>query len=153
MNDPGGERKTGSIDRILGEYGFVVCDDIPGLDIYFKVSWFNGVPPLRKGEAVSFQLRSRGEQKFTAHYLTKESTRAEDHGEPQPRSRLPMTDFLLSWAYLGHLPSTLSELRGLALREDWEFKNTVRNPNRPHPILRSYRLRTSRGLFSRKRLR
>ena len=63
-----------------------------------------------------------------------------------------MTDFLLSWAYLGHLPSTLSQLRGLALREDWEFKNTVQNPNRPHPILRSYLLRTFQRLILEKKV-
>jgi hypothetical protein len=62
--------------------------------------------------------------------------------KPPPRSRLPISQRVFDWAYLGYLPNTLAELKGLALYERWEFQSAPRNPDRPLPILRSYLMHT-----------
>ena len=46
---PSGDRKTGKVVRVLGDYGFISSDEIPDQDIYFKASWFRGSPPLKEG--------------------------------------------------------------------------------------------------------
>ena len=62
-----GERQTGTVSRVMGDYGFVSCETIPQ-DLYFKTSWFRGSPELRVGERVSFQVKTF-EENVQAFYL------------------------------------------------------------------------------------
>ena len=61
MSDLGaGDRKTGRVVRVLGDYGFVACDEVPDEDLYFKTSWFRGDSPLQEGDVVSFIIKQFG---------------------------------------------------------------------------------------------
>jgi cold shock CspA family protein len=60
------DRKTGKVVRLLEEFGFISCDDLPGQDVYFKTSWFRGSPPLREGDAVTFSVKAFGERRQAA---------------------------------------------------------------------------------------
>lgn len=142
---PAGERKTGTVVRVLGEYGFVSSEEVPEHELYFKASWFRGSPPLREGERVTFQLRVFATN-FQAHYLERATDQAAEgvaatQRAPARRS-IPSGERLLEWAYLGYMPNVLAALKGLALDERWEFKNTPPNSERPFPILYSYLLET-----------
>lgn len=141
---PAGDRKTGKVVRVLGDYGFVACTDVPDQDLYFKNSWFRGNPPLQEGDVVSFTIKQFGTNS-QAHYLSRSGDEASQPGPAQvkPRNRFPTTKRLFDWAYMGYLPNTLAELAGLVLPgERWEFQNAPRNPDRPSPILYSYLLHT-----------
>lgn len=136
------ERKTGIVSRVFGDYGFLSCEELAEQDLYFKASWFRGSPPLREGEKVTFKLKTFGTN-HQAHSLT----RAEDQDTarsaasargPTRRPVPPTNQRLFEWAYLGYMPNVLAALNGFALREQWEFKNTPPNSERPFPILHSY---------------
>ena len=138
-------RKIGKVTRVLSDYGFISEDDAPDQDLYFKLSWFRGSPPLMVGEAVAFEPKAYGTNR-QAHYVTR-------HPEPDQESAAklsigggPVVGHLYEWAYLGYVPNTLAELQGLALDERWEFKNTSRDPERPYPILFSYLFHTFQRL-------
>lgn len=45
---------------------------------------------------------------------------------------------LTNWAYLGFYSNVLNRLAFIALYEDWEFRQSHSNPDKPHPILHSY---------------
>jgi hypothetical protein len=132
--DVGGERKSGTVARVGQDYGFITNAENPEQRLYFKVAWFTGAMPLREGEAVTFQVRTYGSQ-AQAHLVRRPNERVESRPLTAPTS-----DHLFAWAYLGY--SAFAELRSLALEEDWEFKNSPRNPERPFPILYSYLLHT-----------
>jgi hypothetical protein len=140
---PTGDRKTGKVARVLGEYGFISCDDLPEQDIYYKASWFRGSPPLQEGEIVTFQLKAFGTN-LQAHYLSRASDPGveSDSRATPAANRSPTNPYLLQWAYLGYLPNVVAELKGLALAERWEFKDTPPNAERPLPILYSYLIQT-----------
>ncbi len=140
-----GDRKTGTVDRVLGDYGFFSSEEFPDQDLYFKASWFRGSPPLREGERVTFQLRVFGAN-LQAH-LPARATDPAAEGDAATqrvpaRPSAPSSERLLEWAYLSYMPNVLSALKGLALDERWEFKNTPPNAERPFPILHSYLLQT-----------
>ncbi len=144
MSDLGaGDRKTGRVVRVLGDYGFVACDEVPDEDLYFKTSWFRGDSPLQEGDVVSFIIKQFGANS-QAHYLIRPADEATQRDPGQiRRSRLPTTQHLLEWAYMGYLPNSLAELAGLVLPgERWEFQDRPRNPERPFPILHKYLLHT-----------
>lgn len=63
------EQETGTVVRILGEYGFISCKEVPG-QLYFKTSWFRGQPPLREGDKVSFVVKQFG-RNFQAHFIAR----------------------------------------------------------------------------------
>jgi hypothetical protein len=137
------DRKSGRVDRIGSDFGFIASDEVAGPGIYFKTSWFRGTPALRKGDLVTFELKSFGDR-LQAHRLARPAEE-DDEGAPPaslPTRGVPTTDWLLNWAYLGFIPNTLADLARLALRERWEFKDSVQNPERPLPILHGYLLHT-----------
>jgi hypothetical protein len=140
---PPGDRKVGTVTRVLGDYGFISCEELAEQDLYFKASWFRGSPPLREGEKVTFQLRTFGPN-LQAHYVDRvgDAAASTGTGRPQARSLLPSNEWMFEWAYLGYMPNVLSTLKGVALDERWEFKNTPPNTERPFPILHSYLLHT-----------
>lgn len=78
---PLGQRKTGRVLRIFDDYGFVSCDDLPGKDVYFRLLWFKGTPPLQVGEPVTFELKSF-QQKPQAHDVSRQSV-AMSEGAPR----------------------------------------------------------------------
>lgn len=137
------ERSSGKVQRVGLEFGFISCDKLPGKDVYFKVSWFHGSPPLKEGEAITFELKTVGDR-LQANNLR----RLEDLGTEQtspkgkPRGSKPTNDYLLDWAYFGYFPKALSKLKDFALHEDWDFKNSQPNQDRALPILHSYLLNT-----------
>src|SRR4051812_25113204 len=126
---PLGEEKTGRVARVVGDYGFIACDEFPNQDLYFKTSWFRGSPPLREGESVTFDIKAFGSN-LQAHYPRRAAT--DGTSAPLPVRGTPATLHIFDWAYLGYLPNTLSELAGLALKERWGFNNVPQNPERPH---------------------
>lgn len=137
------DRKNGKVDRVGNDFGFIASDDLPGQAIYFKTSWFRGTPALRKGDAVTFELKTFGDR-LQAHNLARA-------GQELDQALLlasggargtPATERLLDWAYMGYVPRVLADLAGLALRERWEFKDAAPDPDRPQPILYSYILQT-----------
>lgn len=67
------DRKTGKVDRLCGAFGFIVSDDVPGQEIYFKTSWFCGRPALRRGDRVTFELKTFG-GRVQAHNLARSGT-------------------------------------------------------------------------------
>ena len=137
-----GSVKAGTVARLHTTYGFVTCPEMPEQDIYFKASWFQGDPPLQVGDQVVFQVRQFGND-FQAHHLTRAGdNRVGAVGATRRPDGKPSSERLLEWAYVGYLPNMLAELRGLALPEDWEFKNTAPNADRPAPILYSYLFQT-----------
>ncbi len=141
ITPPAGDRKTGTVDRVLGDYGFISCDEFPDQDLYFKASWFRGSPPLREGESVTFQPKTFGTN-TQAHYLDRTSdqiTGPHPSAQRAPaRLSAPSSESLFDWAYLGYMPNVLAALKGVALTERWEFENTPPNSERPLPILHSY---------------
>jgi hypothetical protein len=137
-NESGGIKTKGKVLRVLGDYGFLSNEDMPGRDVYFKAQWFRGNPPLNEGDVVEYELKTYGDN-LSASSLN----RLETEGSPSPAAvpvplGIPRSPHLFDWAYLGYLPTVLSELKGFALPEDWEFKNTPPNAERPFPILFSY---------------
>lgn len=133
--------KTGTIVRLLGTYGFISCPDLPDQDVYFKTAWYQGEGALQEGNDVVFSVRQydSGPQ---AHYLSLAGETRESQAPARRPDGKPANERLLDWAYLGYLPNMLAELKGLALPEDWEFKNTAPNTERPAPILYSYLFQT-----------
>lgn len=142
-----GSRVTGKVARLVRDYGFIVGDDKPEQDYYFKQSWYRGSPPLAEGEAVTFEVRVLGKNTQAAHIL-----RAGEASSAAGRPLYPTSGYLFDWGYLGYLPNVLSELAGLALKEQWEFKNAPSNPDRPFPILHSYLLSTYERLVLEKKI-
>ncbi|MEK7996646.1 MAG: DUF3825 domain-containing protein [Planctomycetota bacterium] len=142
---PAGDRKTGTVERVLGDYGFISSEETPEQELYFKASWFRGSPPLKEGELVTFQLKVFGTN-VQAHYLDRATEQAPDATatvpRPPGRPSAPSSERLFEWAYLGYIPNVLAALKGLALDERWEFKNTPPNSDRPFPILYSYLVHT-----------
>ena len=137
------ERKTGKVDRVGNDFGFILSEELPDQAIYFKTSWFRSDPPLRRGDSVTFELKSFGDR-LQAHNLTRlgqEADAAVLATSPAARGT-PATERLLEWAYMGYVPRSLADLARLALHERWEFKNAPRDPDRPQPILYSYILQT-----------
>ncbi len=139
------DRKTGTVSRVLRDYGFISSEEFPERDVYFKTSWFRGSPPLREGEDVTFEVKAYGNdlqaellQRVHEEAVLANVTAPQEPPEPSG----PSTDRLLDWAYMGHMPNVLAELEGLALDERWEFKSTPPNSAFPFPILRSYLLET-----------
>lgn len=134
-----GERKRGKVARVLRDYGFILCDDIPDREIYFKTSWLRESPALREGETVTFQLKVFGEN-HQAHYISRSDDRSAARQKQQgfAAARLPRGPSLFQWAYCGYFVNVPAELSALALKERWEFKNTPQNAERPFPILHSY---------------
>jgi len=146
ISDRSVERKLGKVTRLLRDYGFISADDLPGHDVYFKTSWFRGSPPVAIGEAVEFEPKLYGEN-WQAHYVTRYVETTSGKGsQGRLKNCQPLGDYLLNWAYFGYLPNVLGELTGIALAERWEFKDGPRDPERPHPILFSYLLRTFQRL-------
>lgn len=138
MQDDSSKRETGKVVSILRDYGFISSDVARGQDLYFKTSWFRGMPPLTEGDVVTFEPETHGDN-LQAHYIRRatDDTPSSD-APPKPLLPTSQNDNLFDWAYLGYLPNVLSELKGLALKEHWEFKNQPIDPNRPLPILYSY---------------
>jgi len=137
------DRKGGKVDRIGNDFGFIASDQVPGQAIYFKTSWFRGNPALRKGDAVTFELKTFGDR-LQAHNLARSGQEPDEvllAASPAVRGT-PATERLLDWAYMGYVPRALADLANLALRERWEFKDTAPDPDRPQPILYSYVLQT-----------
>lgn len=125
-------RMTGKVTRVLAEYGFVVSDDLPQQDVYFRNSWFRGVPPLRVDDIVTFELiMASGNAQARGLQRTGDT-------DARPLDRASVSNRLVDWAYLGYVPNTLSELAGIALPERWDFKNQSQDPDKPKPILYSY---------------
>jgi hypothetical protein len=140
---PPSDRKAGTVTRVLGDYGFISCGDFPD-DLYFKTSWYRGSPPLQEGDKVTFQAKTFGSA-GQAHYLERDGAAAAVVARSvptKPLTRAPMSDRLFEWAYFGYLPNVLNALKGLALQEDWEFKEAPQNAARPFPILYSYLIHT-----------
>ena len=142
QNEEGGNKTKGKVLRVLGDYGFLSNEDTPGRDAYFKAQWFRGNPPLKEGDLVEYELKTYGDN-LTANSLN----RLEPDKPPTPAPAsvslgIPRSQYLFDWAYLGYLPTVLSELKGFALPEDWQFKNTSPNAERPFPILYSYLMHT-----------
>jgi len=133
--------KSGKIVRLLGTYGFISCPELPDQDVYFKTAWYQGEGGLLEGDEVAFQVRQY-DSGLQAHSLTRAGQAREPQTPPRRADGKPANERLLDWAYLGYLPNMLAELKGLALPEDWEFKNTVPNSERPSPILYSYLFQT-----------
>ena len=146
-------RKTGKVDRVMGDYGFITCSELAEQDIYYKASWFRGWPALQVGDVVSFDLRRFGAN-AQAHDIDRvsDAPRKPDAGQRRPVNRAPVSERLFDWAYLGYIPNVLSSLKGLALEEHWEFRNTPPNVEHPFPILRSYLLHTFGRLYLEKKI-
>lgn len=126
------DRHSGTVLRVLRDYGFISADDISESDIYFKPAWYRGSPPLREGDRVTFSV-----VKYGGDLQASDLAREED-ASAAPAALKPDAGQLLNWAYLGYLPNALAQLRGLALPEQWDFKNQAQDPERPNPILYSY---------------
>jgi cold shock CspA family protein len=126
------DRKTGKVTRIGAEFGFIAANDAPDEGLYFKISWFQGNPPLEEGEMVSFEVRRVGD-KPQAHYI-----RRVNQVSGQARIHKTSHRQLMDWAYLGYIPATINRLKELALAERWTFQNKADDPEHPHPILFSY---------------
>jgi len=136
------ERKAGRVARIGQEYGFIECDELPGESLYFRTSWFRGSSVLRRGDEVTFELRDY-EGRQQARRVAKAGEPYLDSNVPVAERRAPRkADFLLEWAYLGHIPRVVNGLADMALSERWEFLNTTPDSERPHPILLSYLFQT-----------
>jgi len=141
-----GDRKIGTVIRVLGDYGFISSEEFQDQELYFKASWFRGSPPLREAERVTFQLKTFGTN-LQAHYLNRATDQAAQgdaatQRAPARPSAPSSSEHLFDWAYLGYMPNVLATLKGLALAERWEFKNTPENSDRPFPILHSYLVQT-----------
>jgi hypothetical protein len=134
-----GERKRGTVARVLRDYGFISCEDIPEKELYFKTSWFRGSPPLRDGDKVTCEVKAF-EDKLTASFITRDGDERAPEREPERSRRdlFPRSPRLFDWAYFGYWTNVLGELSGLALKERWEFKNTPTDSEHPLPILHSY---------------
>lgn len=138
------DRRSGTVGRVLGDYGFIASEELPDQDLYFKASWFRGSPPLREGERVTFVVKVFGANS-QAHHIARADEPVEGRPADQrlPASRpLPSSEWLFEWAYLGYVPNVLAGLKGLALDERWNFKNTPPNSDHPFPILHSYLIHT-----------
>lgn len=148
------DRKIGKVIRTKDDFGFISCADIPGKDLYFKVSWFRGSPPLHEGDYVTFALKSVAD-KLQAHNLRRlgEQPAAVVPAVAGPsKAGLPRSDYLLDWAYFGYFPKALIKLKDFALQEDWDFKDSLPDPDHPYPILYSYLLHTFGRLVLEKKI-
>src|SRR5688572_26007613 len=101
-------RKNGKVARLRDDFGFISSDELPGKDIYFKASWFRGNPPLKEGEAVTFELKNYGDR-LQASGLARPGQELQG-AIPQEVRGAPATDRLLRWAYLGYFPKVLGDL-------------------------------------------
>lgn len=117
-------RHSGEVLRIVGEYGFFSSDRMDR-DVYFKIAWFGGNPPLEVGERVEFGVREADDSVWAVE-ISREGERTLSDSD------------IRGWAYLGPIPAMLTVLQDLALPERWEFQGTPYDPNRPFPILFSY---------------
>src|SRR5438105_1230929 len=82
------DRKVGRITRILGDYGFVSADDSPDQDLYFKMSWFRGSPPLIEGEMVAFELKTYSSN-LQAHGISRQSESTLRESTARRQNRVP----------------------------------------------------------------
>ncbi len=139
MSNNDTRRTTGKVVRVLKDYGFISSETMPDQDLYFKTSWFQGAPPLKEGDVVTFELKTFGDdsQAYYVRRATDEIDSSDLYRRASPSA--PRTYNLFKWAYLGYLPNALAALKELALDERWEFKN---QPDRPLPILYSYLFHT-----------
>ncbi len=112
---PANSRKIGKVTRLLSDYGFISADDAPDQDLYFKVSWFRGSPPLAVGDSVAFEVKTYGANRQAHHITRYPEIAAEVRSTDRSSSRLPVSGHLFDWAYLGYLPNVLAELQGLEL--------------------------------------
>lgn len=142
-------RYSGHIVRLREDFGFIASDELKN-DVYFRPSWYRGEGTLEMGVEVTFELKTFGDR-LQAHNLARagETPRIEvDASDRLIERSAPTTEWLLHWAYMGHMPHALRQLAGtdadtgLALRERWECKNSPADFERPAPILRSYLLQT-----------
>jgi cold shock CspA family protein len=137
------ERHEGRVAKVRQGYGFIRSPVAPGKDIFFHSSWFRGSPPLSEGDEVSFELRiSEGREQ--AHELLRVSSSGQS-AEAMDTVEVPLAPIsgrLIDWAYLRHIPTTLSNLASFALPERWDFKESPDDPDRPMPILYSYLVHT-----------
>src|SRR5688572_6900969 len=110
-------RHGGRVARIRGDYGFIHSPISPGKDLYFRISWFRGTPPLAEGEPITFEMRVF-EGREQAHHIQRiPAADGSVLASATGRSVAPTSDYLLAWAYLGHVPTALDKLAALALRE------------------------------------
>jgi hypothetical protein len=97
------DRKIGKVTRVLSDYGFISPDDDPDQDLYFKLSWFRGSPPLAAGESVALKVKTYGSNR-QAHYISRYPEGTAVKSLERSTSRVPVSGHLFDWAYLGYLP-------------------------------------------------
>ena len=137
------ERKAGRVARIGQEYGFIECDELPGESLYFRTSWFRGSSIPQRGDEVTFEVQVCDDGKRQARRVAEAGAEYLESNILTAERRAPKAnEFLLEWAYLGHIPRVVNQLSDMALQERWEFLNASPNPDKPHPILYSYLLQT-----------
>ncbi len=154
-NSENADRAEGRVARLKGAFGFIQSTVAPGKDIDFHTSWYRGEVPLQEGDEVTFELRVF-EGREQAHYVRKAGTdepkiAAADAAEAEVQLD-PISERLIDWAYLRHIPTALNDLAALALPERWEFKDTAADPDRPMPILYSYLIHTFGRLVLEKKI-
>jgi hypothetical protein len=84
------DRKTGRVDRVGSDFGFILSEDVPNQAIYFKTSWF------------TFELKTFGDR-LQAHNLARRGQEGEDAllaTSPATRGT-PATERLLEWRIWG----------------------------------------------------
>src|SRR5688500_6670215 len=91
-----GDRKRGKVVRVLRDYGFISCEEIPEKELYFKTAWFRGTPPLREGDAVEFEVKAF-EDKLTAGYITRDGESVGRGPARSARDLLPRSPRLFEW--------------------------------------------------------
>jgi cold shock CspA family protein len=130
------------VNQANGGYGFIIPDE-GGADIHFYLRDFPGSRPTIQdaGSAVEFELL---EDDLGRHAR---SVRLLDPIRPQVPANTPLRaprsgEYLLEWAYLGHVPTMLRDLHGQLLGERWEFLNAIPDDEKPFPILYSYLIQT-----------
>lgn len=135
-------RSRGTVARVLGDYGFISCPDEEE-NLYFKTEWIRGNSSVVEGDEVEFKIKRYGDN-VQAHYVdvtSSQSDSVDDVSAPRAPD-LPINDELFDWAYLGHMPDILEELKQLALDERWDFKHVVSKSKWQYPILSSYLFNT-----------
>ncbi len=137
------ERNEGRVAKVFQDYGFIHSSVAPGKDIFFHNSWFRGSPPPNEGDEVSFEFRIvEGREQAHEVFPIRPSEHSIEESDEASISLAPISGRLIDWAYLRHIPTTLSNLAALALPERWGFKDSPNDPARPMPILYSYLVHT-----------
>jgi hypothetical protein len=142
------ENKTylGQVIRLVEEKkcGFIKSDELER-NVYFKISWYRGTPPLAVRDRVEFHVTRFEDGNLQAKDLTRE-------GENRERLR-ELSGHLRDWAYIGNQTQVLQDLRGKALKERWEFRRQPDEDKRPFPILFNYLRQTFSRLQSENKVR